>query len=68
MTPQKPDSTTPAPAPKAALSVANGLAQSPRSDALEAELAMLESILPAKADRSAQPNRVDPATDRGDTP
>jgi hypothetical protein len=71
---QKPDLPEPVgPAPKPALPVlsvgegseANGTAPSPRSEALEAELAMLESMLPPEAERSAQPARVEPATDRG---
>ena len=57
MAPQKPDSPNPVAAPKPA--------PSPRSEALEAELAMLESMLPPEAERSAQPNQVDPARDRG---
>jgi hypothetical protein len=65
MAPQKPDSPNPVAAPKPALSVANGPAPSPRSEALEAELAMLEAMLPAETERSAQPTRVDPAKDRG---
>lgn len=46
---QKPDSPEPVPAPKPALSVANGPVPAPRSEALEAELAMLEAILPPEA-------------------
>jgi hypothetical protein len=57
MAPEKPDSTKPATAQTAV--------PTPRSEALEAELAMLEAMLPAEAESSAQPNRVDPATDRG---
>jgi len=57
MAPQKPDSTTPVPA--------HTSVPTPRSEALEAELAMLEAMLPAEAERNAKPNRVDPATDRG---
>jgi len=57
MAPEKPDTpspdagTTPVPAR--------------RSDALEAELAMLEAILPPKTVASTQPAPVDPETDRG---
>lgn len=51
MATQKPDSPKPVPAPK-------------RSEALEAELAMLETMLPPEAERSAEPTRVDPAKDR----
>ena len=59
MTTQTPDSPTPVPAPKKT--------PAPRSEALEAELAMLEAILPAEADGSAQPTREDPSKDRGDS-
>ena len=38
----------------------------PRSEALEAELAMLEAILPAEAERSVQPTRTDSPRDCGD--
>lgn len=54
MTAQKPDSPEPLPA-AAPVPAA-------RSEALEAELAMLEAILPPNADRVAQTTRVDPAT------
>jgi hypothetical protein len=57
MAPQKPDSPKPVAVPKPV--------PAPRSEALEAELAMLEAMLPPEAERSAQPNRVDPAKDRG---
>jgi hypothetical protein len=57
MAPQKPDSTTPVP-------VRTPVPAS-RSEALEAELAMLEAMLPSEAERSAQPTRVEPANDRG---
>lgn len=57
MAPQKPDSTKPVPAQTSV--------PTPRSEALEAELAMLEAMLPAEAESSAQPTRVDPANDRG---
>jgi hypothetical protein len=59
MTTPKPDSPTPVPAPKPV--------QKPRSEALEAELAMLEAILPPEAEGSAQPTREDPSKDRGDS-
>jgi hypothetical protein len=39
-------------------------APAPRSEALEAELAMLEAMLPPEAEGSAQPAPVDPPTDR----
>jgi hypothetical protein len=57
MATQKPDSTTPVPAPKPV--------PAPRSEALEAELAMLEAILPPEAEGSAQPTPVDPPKDSG---
>jgi hypothetical protein len=56
---QKPDSPKPVPAPKPG--------PAPRSEAMEAELAMLEAILPPAAESSAQPTRVGPPTERGDT-
>jgi hypothetical protein len=56
---QKPDSPKPVPAAKPG--------PAPRSEAMEAELAMLEAILPPAAERSAQPTRDGPPTDRGDT-
>lgn len=73
MAPQNPDSPNPVADPKPALpvlsvgegSAVNGPAPSPRSEALEAELAMLEAMLPAEAERTAQPAPVDPAADRG---
>jgi hypothetical protein len=55
---QKPDSPNPVPTPKPG--------PAPRSEALEAELAMLEAILPTAAESSAQPTRVDSPKDRGD--
>ena len=55
----KPDSPKPVTAPKPG--------PAPRSEALEAELAMLEAILPTDAESSAQPTRVDSPKDRGDT-
>jgi hypothetical protein len=60
------------PEPPAAAKPAQGVANAPvvpasRSEALEAELAMLEAILPPEAERPAQPTRVDPPSDRGDT-
>ena len=57
MAPQKSDSTEPV--------TASEPAPSPRSEALEAELAMLEAILPVEAENSARPTRIDPANDRG---
>jgi hypothetical protein len=65
MAPQKSDSPEPVTAAKPALSGANGPSPSPRSEALEAELAMLEAMLPVEAERSAQPTPVAPANDRG---
>jgi hypothetical protein len=67
MATQKPDQNQPGPAPKPALSEANGPVPARRSDALEAELAMLEAMLPPKADGSAQPAPVDPPKDREGT-
>ena len=58
MTPQTPDTPKPVPTPKAAAK--------PRSEALEAELAMLEAIMP-ETDGSAQPVKVDPPTECGGT-
>jgi hypothetical protein len=52
---QKPDSAEPAPTPK------------PRSEALEAELAMLEAILPTEPAGSDQPDRGDPPKESGAT-
>jgi hypothetical protein len=66
MATQKPESTTPTPTPEPALSEANGTVPARRSDALEAELAMLEAILPSDAE-GAQRKPVDPASDRGGT-
>ena len=63
----KPDSPTPVPAPKHDASVAKAPVPVPRSEALEAELAMLEAILPSEAEGSTQPVKVDPPTDRGGT-
>lgn len=57
MATQKSDSPEPVAAPDAV--------PAPRSEALEAELAMLEAILPPEADRTPQPNRVDRAKDHG---
>jgi len=59
MTTPKSDSPTPVPAAK----------QVPtrRSEALEAELAMLEAILPPETGGSAQPVKVEPPKDSGDT-
>ena len=37
-----------------------------RSEALEAELAMLEAILPPETKRSALPTDAEPPQDRGD--
>ena len=59
MTTPKPDSPTPVPAPKPA--------PTRRSEALEAELAMLEAILPPETEGSVQPAKVDAPTDRGET-
>lgn len=59
MTTQTPDSPTPVPAPKKAPAT--------RSEALEAELAMLEAILPPDAGNSIPPAQVDAPTDRGET-
>jgi len=56
MATQKPDSPAPHPVP------------APRSEALEAELAMLESILLPQPKDAAQPSPVDPPQDRGGTP
>ena len=39
----------------------------PRSAALEAELAMLEAILPHDTEGAPQPPPVDPASDRGES-
>jgi len=66
MATQKPESATPTPTPEPALSEANGTLTARRSDALEAELAMLEAILPSRTEGS-QPAPVDPATDGGGT-
>jgi hypothetical protein len=57
MASHEPASPTPTPKPTPA--------PTRRSDALEAELAMLEAILPPKTEGSAQPAPVDPAQDRG---
>ena len=67
MATQKPESATPTPSSEPAPSEANGLLPVRRSDALEAELAMLEAILPSGGEGSAQPKPVDPASDRGGT-
>jgi hypothetical protein len=56
---QKPDS------PKAVPALEPGPV--PRSEAMEAELAMLEAILPPAAESSAEQTRVGPPKDRGDT-
>ena len=64
MATEKPDHNQPVPAPKPALSEANGPAPTRRSEALEVELAMLEAILPPETEGSAQPARVDPSKDR----
>jgi len=53
---EKADTPSPVPAPPV---------PARRSDALEAELAMLEAILPPKTVGSTQPAPVDPETDRG---
>lgn len=58
MATQKTDSPEPVAIPDAV--------PAPRSEALEAELAMLESMLPPEAERTPQPNRVDRAEDHGD--
>jgi hypothetical protein len=55
----KPDSPEPVPAAKPV--------PASRSEALEAELAMLEAILPPKANGSAQPAPVDPPKDSGES-
>jgi len=57
MATQNPDSTKPVPA--------HTPVPASRSEALEAELAMLEAMLPAEAERTAQPTRVDPVDDHG---
>jgi hypothetical protein len=62
MATQKSDSPEPT-----ATKPAKGPAPSARSEALEAELAMLEAMLPAETERPAQSTRVDPATDCGGT-
>ncbi|HEY7027594.1 MAG TPA: hypothetical protein VH438_08320 [Gemmatimonadales bacterium] len=59
MATQKPESATPIPNPEPV--------PVRRSDALEAELAMLEAILPQGGEGSAQPKPVDSASDRGGT-
>jgi hypothetical protein len=66
MATQKPESATPTPTSEPALSEANGALTARRSDALEAELAMLEAILPPRTEGS-QSAPVDPATDGGGT-
>ncbi len=58
MATQKPDSPAPVP-PVTPIPT--------RSEALEAELAMLEAILPPKANGSTQPAPVDPPKDSGET-
>jgi len=45
-----------------------GSQPAPRSEALEAELAMLEAMLPPEAESSARPAPVDPPTDREGAP
>lgn len=63
----QPDSSDPAAITTPAEGLANApTVPAPRSEALEAELAMLEAMLPAAAERPAQPPRVDPPRDHGD--
>ncbi|HEV8125912.1 MAG TPA: hypothetical protein VGP80_16820 [Gemmatimonadales bacterium] len=59
MTTHQSDSPTPVPTPKKAPTL--------RSEALEAELAMLEAILPPEAESAPPPAKVDAPTDRGET-
>ena len=59
MATQKPDQNQPGPAAKPV--------PTRRSDALEAELAMLEAMLPPEAEGSARPAPVDPPKDRDGT-